>query len=85
MHRTNLRQVGGSVMLAVPPAVLDLLGLRAGSRVALAVEQGRLVVHPHERPRYTLDELLSRCSSKPRRSTQDRRWTAGERAGRELI
>ena len=25
MHTTNLRKVGGSVMLAVPPAILDLL------------------------------------------------------------
>ena len=28
MHTTNLRKVVGSVMLAVPPAILDLLHLR---------------------------------------------------------
>ena len=30
MHTTNLRKVGGSVMLAVPPAILDQLHLRLG-------------------------------------------------------
>ena len=42
MHTTSLRKVGGSVMLAVPPAILDLLQLQAGSSVGLAVADGRL-------------------------------------------
>ncbi|WP_443080755.1 AbrB/MazE/SpoVT family DNA-binding domain-containing protein [Thiocapsa imhoffii] len=33
MHQTTLRKVGGSVMLAIPPAILDLLHLRAGATV----------------------------------------------------
>ena len=57
MHTTNLRKVGGSVMMAVPPALLDLLHLGAGAKVGLAVDNGRLVVDPQPRPRYTLDEL----------------------------
>ena len=32
MHTTNLRKVGGSVMLAVPPAPLDLLNLGVGPK-----------------------------------------------------
>ena len=32
MYTTNLRKVGGSVMLAVPPAVLDILHLQAGAQ-----------------------------------------------------
>ena len=43
MHTTNLRKVGGSVMLAVPPAILDLLQLQAGATVGVAVTDGRLV------------------------------------------
>jgi antitoxin ChpS len=38
MHTTSLRKVGGSVMLAVPPAILDLLKLRAGATVGVSVE-----------------------------------------------
>ena len=54
MHTTILRKVGGSVMLAVPPAILDLLHLEAGATVGLAVDRGRLVVRPRTKPTYTL-------------------------------
>ena len=37
MHTTSLCRVGGSIMLAVPPAVLDLLKLGAGARVDIDV------------------------------------------------
>ena len=85
MHTTNLRKVGGSIMLAVPPALLDNLGLRAGARVGIAVESGRLVVKPQKRPRYTLDELLAQASAKRSRTKRDREWLAGKPVGRELI
>jgi antitoxin ChpS len=59
MHTTNLRKVGDSNMLAVRPALLDILNLRAAAKVRLAVQRGRLVVEPRQRPHYTLDELLA--------------------------
>ena len=59
MHTTNLRKVGGSVMLAVPPAILEMLHLQAGATVGVSVDGGRLVIEPRPRPRYTLAELLA--------------------------
>lgn len=85
VHTTNLRKVGGSVMLAVPPALLDVLGLQAGAKVGLAVQSGRLVVEPRPRPHYTLDELLAQCNPTARRSKQEREWLMGKRVGRELL
>ena len=85
MHTTNLRKVGGSVMLAVPRAVLEVLRLRAGTKVGLVVERDRLVVAPQKRPRYTLDELLAQCRPRTRRSKEEREWLKGKPAGRELI
>ncbi len=85
MHTTNLRKVGGSVMLAVPPALLDLLRLRPGAQVDIAIESGRLVVEPRQRPRYTLDELLAQCDPRAARSKKDREWTRDKPAGSELI
>ena len=85
MHKTYLRKVGGSVMLAVPRAVLDVLGLRPGAKVGIAIERGRLVVEPPKRPRYTLDELLAQCDSKARRTKQEREWLDSKPVGRELI
>jgi antitoxin ChpS len=72
MHTTNLRKFGGSIMLAVPSALLDILHLRAGSKVGLAVRGGRLVVEPQQRPCYTLDELLAQCDPPAPRSNEDR-------------
>ncbi len=85
MHTTNLRKVGGSIMLAVPPAILDLLHLRAGATVGLAVEHGRLVVEPTPRPRYRLDELLAQCDASAEVSAEDRTWLDSKPVGSELL
>jgi antitoxin ChpS len=85
MHTTNLRKVGGSIMLAVPPALLDILQLRPGAKVGLAVRSGRLVVEPQQRSRYTLDQLLAQCNPKARRSKEERDWLDDKPTGRELI
>jgi antitoxin ChpS len=85
MHTTNLRKVGGSVMLAVPPALLDMLHLRAGETVGIEVEGGCLVVEPQRRPRYTLDELLAKCNPDAPRSKEESEWLNSEPAGGELI
>jgi antitoxin ChpS len=85
MHTTNLRKVGGSVMLAVPPALLDVLQLRPGVTVGIAIESGRLIVEPHPRPRYSLDQLLAQCHPKAARSKQDREWLSSKPAGAEII
>ena len=85
MHTTNLRKVGGSIMLAIPPALLDILHLRPGAKVGLAVQSGRLVVEPQQRPRYTLDELLAQCNPRARRNKEDREWLDSKPVGGELI
>jgi antitoxin ChpS len=85
MHTTNLRKVGGAVMLAVPPALLDVLGLQPGAKVGIAIESGRLVVEPRQQRRYTLDELLAQCNPKARRSKEEQEWLDGRPVGGELI
>jgi antitoxin ChpS len=85
MHTASLRKVGGSVMLAVPPALLDILDLRPGAKAALAVQNGRLIVEPRHQRRYTLDDLLAQCNPKARRSKEDREWLDSKPTGSELI
>jgi antitoxin ChpS len=85
MHTVNLRKVGGSVMLTLPPAILELLDLKAGNAVAVKVNGRRLVIEPADRPRYTLDELLAQCHSRARRSKEDREWLDAPPVGRELL
>lgn len=85
MHSTNLRKVGGSIMLAVPPAILDLLKLGAGAKVEIDVQDGRLVIEPEARPRYSLDDLLAQCDETAPTSAEDRAWVEAKPVGRELL
>ena len=85
MHTTNLRKVGGSVMLSVPPVMLDLLHIGAGTKVGLAIDNGRLVVEPQSRPRYTLDELLAQCDASVDLTHEDNTWIGTASLGDELI
>ncbi len=85
MHSTNLRKVGGSVMLAVPPAMLDQLHLKAGATVGLAVDGERLIMHSRPKPRYTLDELLAASDYSQPISPEDREWIDTPPLGGELL
>jgi antitoxin ChpS len=83
-QEVKLRKVGGSVMMAVPPAVLDELGLGADSVVDLAVKQGKLVVASKKRRRYSLAELIAQCDPKAP-FEKERAWVVDAPVGRELI
>ena len=85
MHTTILRKVGGSVMLSVPPAILELLQLQAGATVSVTIDGGRLVIEPHPRPRYTLAELLAASNYSAPQPAEEREWVDAPAVGRELI
>ncbi|MBI5331374.1 MAG: AbrB/MazE/SpoVT family DNA-binding domain-containing protein [Betaproteobacteria bacterium] len=85
MHSTNLRKVGGSVMLTVPPAFLDQLHLQVGSTVGLSVDNGCLVVDPKPRPRYTLAELLAASDYSQTQPAEEREWVDAPATGGELL
>ena len=85
MFTANLRKVGGSVMLAVPPAILEMVHLRSGATVSVAVENGRLIVEPETKKRYSLQELLAQCDPSAPMSSEDAQWTASALKGQELI
>ena len=86
MHHSSLRKVGGSVMLTIPRAVLDQLDLQAGARVELAVADGRLLIEPARKPRYTLAQLLEASDyTLAAQTDEDAAWVGGAAAGREIL
>ncbi len=85
MTTATLRRVGGSVMLAVPKAILDALDLRAGTQVSIDVQDGRLLVDPKPRPRYTVEELLAGSDYSMAQRARDREWIDARSIGRELL
>ncbi|MGD9657380.1 MAG: antitoxin [Methylocystis sp.] len=85
MHTTSLRKVGGSVMLAAPPAILDLLKLRAGATVGVSVDNGRLIIERAAKPRYKLHEFLTQCDASVEPSEEERAWLDDKPQRSELI
>lgn len=84
MYTTNLRRVGGSVMLAIPPAILDLLHLQAGEEVGMEIEGGRLLIESRNKPHYSLEELLRQCDASAPLSKEDREWVDAGPVGLEI-
>lgn len=85
MYTTSFRKVGGSVMMVVPPALLDTMQLNAGSKVGLVVENGRLIVEPITRPRYSLAELIAQCDSSAPDSAEGQAWLESKPLGNERL
>ena len=83
--QTNLRKVGGSVMMVLSPAFLEELGISSGSIVDVALREGRLVVKPISKPRYTLANLLAQCDAKAKMSKEDQRWLELDPVGNEIL
>jgi antitoxin ChpS len=83
MYFTTLRTVGGSVMFAIPKAILEGLGLSPDTQVGLSVADGRLIVEPRAQPRYRLAELLAQCDPSAAACDEDRIWLDSDPVGRE--
>jgi antitoxin ChpS len=86
MSTVKLRNLGGSVVLAVPKKVLEAVDLSAGSAVKIHADRGRLIIEPQRTRHYTLAQLLkeSRASDFSRRAA-DREWLLSAPVGRELL
>ena len=82
---TNLRKVGGSVMLALSPAFLEELNLNPGSTVDVVMVGAELVIKPLNRPKYKLNELLAQCDLDAPTSKEDQLWFADSSVGREIL
>jgi antitoxin ChpS len=85
MILTTLRTVGGSVMFAIPKSILEGLGLSPNTQVGLSVSDGRLIVDPHPRPRYTLAELMEQCDLSAPVTEEAQAWLDAGPVGREAM
>ena len=72
MYTTRLKKVGGSIMLAVPPAVLKTLELSTDSEVGMTIDNGCL-------------ELLAQCDPHAEMSEEDREWIDAPAVGKEIL
>lgn len=85
MATATLRNLGGSVVMTVPKKILDLIHLRAGTKVEMSVENGKLIVQPATKPKYTLTDLLAQCKPEDFQLTEDdRAWLDAQPVGKEV-
>lgn len=86
MATVTLRNLGGSVVMTIPRKILDLIHLDAGARVEVSLQNGKLVVEPRTKPRYTLTELLAVCTEENMALTdEDRAWLEAQPVGKEVL
>ena len=85
MYTVRLRKVGGSVMLSVPPALLEILRLHPGELVGMSIEGRRLVIEPSPTRHYTLQELLEASDYSQPQPPEEREWVDAPAVGREEI
>ncbi len=83
MSTATLRTVGGSVVMAIPKRLLEMVDLRAGSQVDVNVQNGRLIVVPQKKKRYKLSELLAQCDPARPLSQEESDWVDAPAMGQE--
>ena len=74
MSTATLRTVGGSVVMALPKRLLELVDLQAGSKVNIDVREGQIIIAPLQRKKYTLAELLAQCDPSQPITAQEQEW-----------
>lgn len=60
--RARVQRWGNSLALRIPKPIAEMSALEEGTDVDLSLDEGRLVVTPVRRRKYTLDELLAQVT-----------------------
>ncbi|MGO9512391.1 MAG: AbrB/MazE/SpoVT family DNA-binding domain-containing protein [Steroidobacteraceae bacterium] len=78
-----LRKYGNSTVLALPPAVLKELGLKAGQAMTLdSTSDGRITLAPKRRPK--LADLIAQCDPKAPPPADLELWNRARPVGHEV-
>jgi antitoxin MazE len=62
MITTHIRKWGNSLAIRFPQSMLAQLNLQADGEVEIRVDEGRLILSPVKKPKYTLAELLAQMT-----------------------
>lgn len=90
---SKLKRAGGSLVLTVPAAARDMLGLTEGQEMVVSVKGRQVIAEPVSvaanpikvrRPKYTLDELLEGYESDAPLSVEEKAWAYARPVGNEV-
>jgi antitoxin ChpS len=89
---SKLKKAGGSLVLTVPAAARDMLGLTEGQEMIVSVKGRQVIAEPVSmtakpiklrQPKYTLDELLEGYESYVPLSAEEKAWADAPAVGNE--
>jgi antitoxin MazE len=63
MVTTHIKKWGNSLAVRFPQSLLAQLDLKEDSEVEISIDEGRLILSPFKKSKYTLDELLAKFTS----------------------
>ncbi len=49
---------GNSLAVRIPQAIAEKAQIQAGSTISIEIVDGKIILTPHQRKKYTLEELL---------------------------
>jgi antitoxin ChpS len=86
MTKATFRAVGGSVMVAIPPPMLEALRLGANSSVEISIDGSRLIIEPRPQTgRIGLEARLALCDFTQPETADERAFLEAPPTGREQI
>ncbi len=88
MTTATLRKLGGSTVIALPPALLNAINVIAGDSLRITLVGGEIRLKPVARKKYDLNMLLDKYEASMQESTdssKDDEWLNDEPVGKELI
>ena len=62
--KTRLRKWGNSLALRIPKSLAIEAGLKSNASVELSLDDGKLVITPIIKPKWTLKQLLAQVTDK---------------------
>jgi len=82
---TQVQKIGKSLGVIIPDQMLKTLKIKAGDRIIISTENNQIVISSiHKNPKYTLDELLERCSFDVTTNKVLMEWERISPLGREI-
>ena len=82
---TAIRKLGNSAGIILPAALLRSLKFEVGQAIDIEVEDGRLVVTPTRRKRYTAAELNAQCNPRAPMPEDIVAWDRASSVGSETL
>lgn len=89
MSTATLRRLGGSTVVAIPPAMLDLLKCRAGDSVDFSFSDDCIEIRPTKKVKMSLKDRLAMYQQAEKLKTaeekiEDHLWLNSPSVGKEL-